>query len=146
MTGDGPMLLKPDGAMAKMPVTRGDVPALSDIWGKAGWARFARKVVMLADGEVSDTGPILFAEWVDDGRTYRIMPDSAKAGERILLTFPAHDAGFVADRVEVRGHGAAGGRMLLYDIYWTDDGDGAVRRALEIFRGFGALPKEQSCP
>lgn len=135
---NGPLLLLTNGLMRALPAeVRHDKP---DFCGRPGWARFARKVLLTETdaNPASDAGPLLFAEWVaEDGCTVRLGPHPQEPGAHQIIAFAPHDAAFVCDPVAVAGRGALKGRTLLYDIYWADDGDGAVRPALEVFRGFG---------
>lgn len=140
MSDTGPLLLTRSGRLEQMSVERRSAPDASSFPGKIGWARFAKQVILTEDVLQSQgLGPLLSAEWVEaDGRSCKIIADPLNLGQLIELSFPVRDERFEVERVEVQGHGAAKGLTLLYDIYWTDDGDGAVRRALDVFRGFGS--------
>lgn len=140
MNENGPLLLTKSGLVAPMAVERHAAPSAVSCLGKTGWARFVKGVVLTEfSSQTQDLGALLSAEWIEaDGQSCRIIADPLHPGQLVKLRFPDPDQKFEVERVEVQGHGAAKGKTLLYDIYWTDDGEGAVRRALDLFRGFGA--------
>lgn len=139
---NGPTLLALDGAMTVMPVEVEPFDGVPDFWGQPGWARFARKVLLTETNEAmaSDTGPLLSAEWIDtNGRSCRVMARADSPGQREKIIFPVANDGWECERVAVWGRGGLAERTLIYDIYWTDDGEGAVRPAIDVFRGFGPM-------
>lgn len=142
-----PQLLATDGTLRSMAVLVTDFDDAPDFWRCQGWARYARKILATATGQdqATDTGPLLFAEWIDnDGRSCRIAPHPSQPGKRQQIIFPQDDGQWEREQVTIVGRGALSDQMLHYDVYWTDDGDGAVRRAIDVFRGLTPATRGQS--
>ena len=111
-------------------------------WGKPGWARFTKKVV-LTDSKPEDLdelGRLLNAEWIDGGKSARIVPDPATPGLLMLMRFTeitGQSGSYRRQEVTIEGSKVAGGKKLTYFIYYADVGDGEVRRVLDTFQGIG---------
>ena len=141
-----PQLLAADGSLRTMAILVNDFDDVPDFLHCPGWARFARKILPTATGQnqASDTGPLLYAEWIDfEGRSCRIAPHPTRAGKRQHIIFPQSDEQWEREQVAIVGRGVLSGHLLHYEVYWSDDGDGAVRRALDVFRGLTPAEKGQ---
>lgn len=109
--------------------------------GKQGWVQFA-PVVRLANDccENASPGLLLGAEWTEnDGTMHRIYPDPSGSGGLMHLCVreAADGEEWLRQRVTVLGDGAAKGRELVYNVYWTTgDEDGAINRVFDMFAGF----------
>lgn len=116
-------------------------------WGRAGWARFTRKVV-LTDPRPQDEGGLgrlLSAEWVDEhNRSSRIEFDPLSAGELAIFTLEEKETQSPEcepawrEVVIIDGDGPAVGRKLIYHVYLAERDDGEVYRLCDAFRGWEA--------
>jgi hypothetical protein len=120
-------------------------PAESPFWGRKGWARFTRKVVLTDTRPADQTvlGQLLSAEWVDEHeRSCRVELDPICPGQFVMFTLEESAAelpGYQRAWREVEmieGGGPASGKVLTYHVYLSEKADGEIHRWCDAFWGW----------